>query len=317
MTALPIPKPMLALAASALPAGDDWTYEVKWDGYRTLAVKDGQKVRLISRNLKDATAKYPSVVAAIHTIKFDRVVLDGELVALDRDGRPSFQALQHRSVGGTSLAYYAFDLLARDGTDLMHRPLAERRERLAAVVAGSQVLLSAPLPGTVAQITREVKRLGLEGVVAKRRTSRYEPGQRSGAWVKVRFGLRQEFVVGGYKPDAKTFDSLLVGYFDGRQLYYAGKVRVGFTPLKRSEIFMLLKPIATEACPFVNLPNSTGKSHWGEGVTAEDMKTLRWTRPRLVVEVAFTEWTANSNLRHAAFVGLRQDKTANEVHRET
>lgn len=120
----------------------------------------------------DATANYPSIVAAIHTIKVDGAVLDGELVALDADGRPSFHALQHRSVRGTSLAYYAFDLLALEGVDLMHRPLAERREHLAAIVTGSRVLLSSPLPGTVAQITREVTRLELEGIVAKRRTSR-------------------------------------------------------------------------------------------------------------------------------------------------
>ena len=131
----------------------------------------------------------------------------------------------------------------------------------------------------------------------------------------MKFNKRQEFVIGGYKPAGHTFDSVLVGYFEGRRFLYAGKVRAGFTPRTRAEVFERIRQHEISACPFVNLPNSTGKSHWGEGITAEDMTALRWVKPRGVLEVAFTEWTAGSNLRHASFVAMRDDKAAADVRR--
>jgi bifunctional non-homologous end joining protein LigD len=178
------------------------------------------------------------------------------------------------------------------------------------------VFLSEPLPGSPDDIARAVRELGLEGVVAKRADSRYEPGRRSGAWVKVRFNLRQEFVVGGYRPAGDSFDSVLTGYYDGRTLLYAGKVRAGLTPQKRVLLFERLRPLAVPRCPFANLPNAKS-SHWGEGITAEGMKELCWVKPALVIEVAFVEWTRDSNLRHASFVGIREDKKPREVTRET
>jgi bifunctional non-homologous end joining protein LigD len=135
--------------------------------------------------------------------------------------------------------------------------------------------------------------------------------------VKVRFAKRQEFVIGGYKPADATFESILVGYYDQTKLRFAGKVRAGFTPHLRAEVHKHLTPLGTNRCPFVNLPNAGRRSHWGEGVTEEEMGQLRWVRPKVVVEVSFTEWTRENNLRHAAFVALRQDKRAGEVHRET
>jgi bifunctional non-homologous end joining protein LigD len=132
----------------------------------------------------------------------------------------------------------------------------------------------------------------------------------------VKFSKRQEFVIGGYKPAGHTFDSVLVGYYDEGKLYYAGKVRAGFTPSTRVDVWKRLAP-GVPRCPFVNLPNSTGKSHWGEGITAQDMLALKWVKPHVVVEVSFTEWTAGDNLRHAAFVGLREDKRAPDVRRES
>jgi bifunctional non-homologous end joining protein LigD len=306
---------MMATPAKTLPSGADWSYEVKWDGYRAQVVKNGAAVSLASRNLKDITRQFPAIAQAGSRVSAKTAVLDGEIVALDPDGRPSFQALHHASLEGLSLVYYAFDLLHRDGRDLMRLPLDERRAALREVVDGSGVLLSEPLPGTADQIGAAIRALGLEGVVAKRRRSTYTPGRRSDSWIKVRFAKRQEFVVGGYKPNATTFDSLLVGYYEGTKLMYAGKVRNGFTPAIRQQLFERLRPLETRRCPFANLPTSRS-SHWGEGITAEEMKTLRWVKPKLVVEVSFAEWTRDGSLRHAAFIGLRDDKAPRAVVRE-
>ncbi|MGE3955501.1 MAG: non-homologous end-joining DNA ligase [Vicinamibacterales bacterium] len=310
------PTPMLALSASSLPDGPQWSYEVKWDGYRALLLKAGDCITLISRREADLTRAYPAVVAAARTLHPRACLLDGEIVALDADGRPSFQALQHRSQAASFvMAYYAFDILELDGTSLLSRPLSERRVVLASTVQGSRVLLSEPLPGSPAQIEPLVRSFGLEGVVAKRLDSRYEPGQRSGAWLKVKFQQRQEFVVGGFRPVGSSVDALIVGYRDADQWLAAGIVRAGLTPRARQELFGLLRPIQGDACPFANLP-SPRKGRWGEGITAEDMAALRWVVPELVVEVAFTEWTAGGSLRHAAFVGRRTDKAPHDVYRE-
>jgi bifunctional non-homologous end joining protein LigD len=306
---------MLATSATTLPEGPLWTYEVQWDGYRALAVKDARGVQLLSRNQKDLTRDYPSVVAAVNTVRMPSVVLDGEIVAIDLEGRPSFQALQHRSTAGL-IVYYAFDVLTVGKESLLQQSLAARRQRLKLLTLGSGVLRSEPLPGSPHRIEREVRRLGLEGVVAKRKDSPYRPGQRTDDWVKVKFSKRQEFVIGGFKPGGTTFDSILVGYYDGSQLYFAGKVRAGLTPYVRAELAARLQPLMTPRCPFVNLPNSTGRSHWGEGITAEDMAQLRWVKPAIVVEVAFVEWTRDGLLRHPRFIAIRADKPASDVRRE-
>jgi len=308
--------PMLALIAPELPVGPQWSYEVKWDGYRALLYKRGTAVSLVSRRDADLTKTYPAVVEAARTLRSRQAVLDGEIVALDDNGQPSFQALQHRSVAGTfAIAYYAFDVLEVDGESLVALPLQERRERLGVVVRGTAILLSEPLPGSPAEIARTVRQFGLEGVVAKRIDSRYEAGQRSGAWVKVKFQRRQEFVIGGFRPDGGSVDALVVGYYEGRKLLAAGKVRAGLTPRLRTELFSALDALVTATCPFANLPSArTGR--WGEGIAAEDMATFTWVRPQLVAEIAFTEWTAGASLRHAAFVGLRTDKVPAKVRRE-
>jgi bifunctional non-homologous end joining protein LigD len=273
-------------------------------------------VQLRSRRDADLTAAYPSIVQAAGSVHTRDVILDGEIVALDSTGRPSFQALQHRSTPGTFvMAYYAFDILSLNGRSLTARPLQERRRALADVVTGSQILLSEPLQGTPAELEALVRRFGLEGLVAKRLDSRYEAGLRTGAWTKVKFSQRQEFVIGGFRADGPTVDALVVGYYEGRKLRAAGKVRNGLTPRLRRDLFAILEPRVTGRCPFANLPTAkTGR--WGEGITAEDMPTLRWVRPTIVAEIAFTEWTAGGNLRHASFVGLRDDKAPKEVRRE-
>ena len=307
--------PMMATLAPALPVGDEWSYEVKWDGYRAMIVKDQSRVRLISRNLKDFTGAYPQIAQAAGRLAAERLILDGEIVALDEQGRPSFQSLQHRSTHRTTVVFYAFDLLQLGRVSYRHKPLSARRMALHRLELVSPIVLSQPLPGSVRAIERVVRAAGLEGVVAKKIDSIYEPGKRSRAWLKVKFSREQEFVIGGYKPAAASFDSVLVGYYHSKQLYYAGKVRAGFTPRTRQEIAERIAGSEVASCPFVNLPNSTGKSHWGEGITAEEMKSLRWVKPRVVIQVAFTEWTDGGNLRHASFVGSRGDKRAREVRR--
>jgi bifunctional non-homologous end joining protein LigD len=201
------------------------------------------------------------------------------------------------------------------GLDFYDKPLQARRLTLRGLTFAAPILLSSPLPGTPEQIEHAVRDAGLEGVVAKRTGSTYHPGIRSRNWLKVKFAKRQEFVIGGYKPAGDTFDSVLVGYYQERKFYYAGKVRAGFTPRTRVEVWSRIEDLNVPLCPFVNLPNSVGKSHWGEGVTVEDMKVLRWVKPKVIIEVAFTEWTAGGNLRHASFEGMREDKIARQVGR--
>jgi bifunctional non-homologous end joining protein LigD len=279
---------MLATAADRLPTDPIWTYEVKWDGFRTLAIKSGSTVRLLSRNLKNLTGDYPGIASAIARLKPADVVLDGEIVAIDADGRPSFQALQHRRPASVAVAYYAFDVLQLDGESLLDRPLDERRRRLKALLksAPAPVLLSEPLPGSPSDIEGEIRRLGLEGVVAKCRDSTYRPGQRSDAWVKVKFSARQEFVMGGYTPAGRNFDSILIGYFQERRLYFAARVRAGFTPHLRGEVFRRIATKPARSCTFVNVSNSSGKSRMGRGIAAPSMAGFRRVKPKTFAERA-------------------------------
>ena len=308
--------PLTATLVADLPEGDGWLYEVKLDGYRAEIVKHGTRIEVWSRNEKNLTRAYPAVAIAGQRLRADSAVVDGEIVAVDANGRPSFQALQHRgSHPGHAIVFYAFDLLHLDGHDLTGLPLEERRALLPKVLKDSGVLLSQELPGTSAQVTEAVRRLGLEGVIAKRRDSTYAPGQRSGAWVKLKLDRQQEFVVGGFRPGPHGVDALLVGYYEGRGLRFGGKVRAGFTPHVRREVLAALKPLIAAACPFVDIPSSKS-SHWGGGVTAEQMQEMTWLTPKAVAQVRFVEWTADGHLRHAAFLGLRRDKDPKKIRRE-
>ena len=308
---------MAAQVVDRLPEGPDWLYEVKFDGYRALLMKDGSRLQIRSRNNKDLTLAYRSVAAAGCRMNAQRAVVDGEIVAVDAQGHPSFQALQHRSAHPEhTVVFYAFDLLHLGGEDLTGTPLETRRSKLPDVLGESGILMSIELPGTPQQVVEAVTALGLEGVIAKRRSSTYTPGERNTSWLKLKLDRQQEFVVGGYRPGPHGVDALLVGYYDGRELRFAGKVRAGFTPHVRREVFAALEPLAMARCPFVDLPNSR-TSHWGGGVTPEQMKEMRWVTPALVAQVRFVEWTADGHLRHAAFLGLRTDKSARRIRRET
>lgn len=309
--------PMAALLVDVLPEGPEWSYELKLDGYRALIIKDGASIRIRSRNDKDLMQMYPAVAAVGRRLEADQVVIDGEIVAVDEQGRPSFQALQHRGTHPKhTIVFYAFDLLHLNGEDTKVLPLKARRAKLVQVIEKSALLLSLELPGSVADIVSTVRAMQLEGVVAKRKDSLYEAGERSGTWRKLKLERHQEFVIGGYRPDgSNSVDALLVGYFDDQKLRFAGKVRAGLVPHVRRELVGKLKSLHLTRCPFVDLPTE-GSSRWGGGVSAEDMKEITWTKPELVAQVQFVEWTAENRLRHSKFMGLRSDKIANDVQRE-
>jgi len=221
---------MLLLRSESLPEGLDWLYELKLDGYRAIAVKSGGTVRLRSRNDSDFNRRYPSIVAALAAMP-DETVLDGEIVAFDASGRLSFQALQNHASTST-LIYYVFDVMIVEGRDVTGEPLDARRALLESrvlPVLSDPIRYSPELPARLPDLIQSVKAQQLEGLVAKRRDSRYEPGQRSGAWLKMRVNRSQAFVIGGYTIAGNGFDALIFGCYEGGQLRYVARTRSGFT----------------------------------------------------------------------------------------
>jgi DNA ligase D-like protein (predicted ligase) len=309
-------EPILLLRTEKLPEGDAWLHELKLDGYRALAIKSGGKVHLRSRNDNDFNSRYPSIVKALATMP-DDTVIDGEVVAIDGDGKPSFNLLQN-SAAGADLHFFIFDLLVLKGEDVMGEPLTARRELLEKHVFPKMeepIRYSPVLEASLKDLIQSVKAQGLEGLVAKRRDSKYEPGLRSGAWMKMRVNAGQELVIGGYTPSPKNFDALVIGYYDDGKLVYAARTRNGFTPASRVELFKKLKPLEIEECPFANLPEKKA-GRWGAGLTAAKMGECRWLRPVLVGQFEFVEWTGENHLRHTKFIALREDKKATDVKRE-
>jgi bifunctional non-homologous end joining protein LigD len=225
--------------------------------------------------------------------------------------------LQNRARAGREwqILYYAFDLLNIEGDDWTGKPLQERKARLREVVSGSEVRYNAELEGSPDAIVATVSSAGLEGIVAKKRDSIYRAGTRVTSWVKLKLNKAQEFVIGGYKPNGDTFQSILSGYYEGERLIFCGKVRQGFNPAVRRRLMKEMEPLRATTCPFVNLPSSR-KSHFGEGITADEMSQLRWLKPALVAQISFTEWTSYGMLRHATFEGLRDDKNPRQITRE-
>jgi len=308
---------MLLLRTEKLPEGPGIQYEIKFDGYRALAMKSGGKVQLRSRNDNDFNVRYPGIVKALAAMP-DETVIDGEVVALDRDGKPSFNTLQNYGSAGAPLHFYIFDLLILKGRDVMGEPLVKRRELLEEHILPNltePIRYSPVLEAKLEDLIRSVKAQGLEGLVAKRRNSKYEPGQRSGAWQKMRVNQGQEFVIAGYTPSPKNFDALVIGYYEGSKLMYAARTRNGFTPASRAELFKKLKPLEISECPFANLPEKKA-GRWGAGLTAAKMAECRWLKPQLIGQFEFVEWTEDAHLRHSRFIALRDDKKAKDVKRE-
>jgi bifunctional non-homologous end joining protein LigD len=306
---------MDCLPVTKVPEGPEWTYELKLDGYRLEAVRSKGKTDLYSRRENVLNQKFPYIASALDSLP-EGTVIDGELVALGADGRPDFNLLQNFRSAETQIIYYAFDILAHQGRDLMMLPLSERRQILRSVLnPGDHIAISEVSDQTASQMLAFVKSHGLEGIVAKRADSVYQPGLRTGLWSKHRINMEQEFVIGGYTPGSHGIDALVIGFYDGKELRYASRVRAGFVPATRRAVFEKLKGLTTAKCPFVNLPEKqTGR--WGQGLTADKMKECVWLRPEAVARVQFLEWTGADHLRHTKFVALRDDKDPRKVVRE-
>jgi DNA ligase D-like protein (predicted ligase) len=307
---------MECLPVSEVPEGPEWTYELKLDGYRLEAVQNGSYTTLYSRRKNILNKKFPYIATALKALP-DGTVIDGELVALGADGRPDFNMLQNFRSAEDNIAYYAFDILVHKYRDLTMLPLSERRQILQAVIKPTKhIAISEVSDQTAAEMLKFVRLHGLEGIIAKRSDSVYQPGLRTGAWSKYRINLGQEFVIGGYVPGMHGFDSLVIGFYQGKDLYYAARVRAGFVPATRRIVFEQIKGLKMSQCPFVNLPE-TQAGRWGQGLTAEKMKECVWLRPETVARFDFLEWTGADHLRHTKFVAMRDDKDPRKVVRET
>src|SRR5690348_7525717 len=309
-------EPMECLSVSKLPEGESWIWEVKLDGYRALAVKSGTGVTLFSRRRKSLNRQFPYIVEALADLPAGTVV-DGEVVAIDESGRPDFNLLQNFRAEAARIQYYIFDLLCWKGRDLTRVPLVERRALLKSVVVirEKRIRIADYFEAAPKDLLAVVREQGLEGIIGKRKDSLYQPGKRSGAWIKYRVNRGQEFVIGGYFPGPHGFDSLIVGYYDGDSLMYVARTRNGFVPASRRQVFSKLKHLATQTCPFVNLPE-TRRSRFGEELNAEKMKKAIWLKPEAVAQIEFLEWTEGDRLRHSKFAGLREDKNPRDVVKE-
>jgi DNA ligase D-like protein (predicted ligase) len=307
---------MECLPVTKLPDGPQWSYEIKLDGFRLEALKNAGETTLYSRRGNVLNSKFQYIADALKKLP-DSTILDGEVVALDAENRSDFNLLQNFRSAETKIHYYAFDVLMLKGKPLIRLPLAERRIILAKVLPiNDHVSLSAVDSGPAAHILKFAQKHGLEGVVAKRSDSVYEPGKRSGLWSKYRVNLGQEFVIGGYTPGTHGFDALIVGVYRGKDLIYASRVRNGFVPATRREVFKQIAVLKTDKCPFANLPQKDA-GRWGQGLSAEKMKGCVWLKPKAVVRIDFAEWTGADHLRHTKFVALRDDKDPRKVVRES
>jgi bifunctional non-homologous end joining protein LigD len=307
-----------------LPSGEGWTYEVKWDGMRALVFVDGDDLRVQSYNLRDVTVSWPELAELPDALHATSAILDGELVATDEHGVPSFGRLQQR-MHITSAAearrrsqevpvsYVIFDLLHLDGHDLTGMPLRDRRRLLDQVIEPGPVWHTSPMHDDGEALRAAAEERGLEGVVAKRLDSTYEAGKRTRTWLKVKVRRRQEMVVGGWLAGegnrSGRIGALLVGYHekagDGAPLHYAGRVGTGFTEAELVRLAGILAPLAVAECPFDPPPPR-----------ADLVRGATWVRPELVAELAFGEWTGDGRLRHPSYLGLRDDKAAADVTRD-
>ena len=303
------------------PATGDWVYELKFDGIRLIAVKNGSKVNLVSRNGNELAARFSAVATAVARLPVENCVIDGEVVALDEEGRSSFQLLQALEMEGrkSPTYYYVFDLLQAEGKSLTGQPLEFRKEMLRRICGdvAEPIRYSGEIGGDPAALLTEIKRHGLEGIIGKQRGSIYEPDRRSGAWIKLKVVNEQEFVIGGYTPPGGSrtyFGALLVGYYDKKRLLFAGKVGTGFNAKLLASLHKKFEKERRDHCPFADLPSKQG-GQWVQGITPAMMRRCHWVNPVFVCQVKFAEWTRDAKLRQPVFIGLREDKDARQVTR--
>jgi bifunctional non-homologous end joining protein LigD len=313
----PIPrdvKPMLTTLVDEPFDDERWLFELKWDGYRAIAVVEKDGVTLTSRRGNDFTHDFPEMKGLATAFRSLPVVVDGELCVLDADGRPDFQALQardkpipgHRRRKPSPVTFVVFDLIYADGRDLRERPLEERKRLLESIVVVERgAMYSKHVIGKGKELFALAERRGLEGIIGKVRTSPYR-STRSREWVKVKAKQRQEFVIGGWtdpRGSRKEFGSILVGVYDGEKFVYAGHVGTGFDADRLRELMARMKPLERKTPAFVNPPKPNAPAHW--------------VRPELVCEVTFSEWTRDGILRQPVYLGLRSDKDPKSVVRES
>ncbi len=287
-----------------------------------MGIKKGKQVTLLSRSGKDLRAKYGTLVHALESLPATEVVLDGEVVAVDEKGRSVFQLLQSYQTAGAKppLFYYIFDILQFNGRNLVSLPLLQRKETAERLTDGTHPLLrfSGNIRAESNLVIKAMQARGLEGLMCKKRESIYEPGRRSGAWIKFKWTNEQEFVIGGYtRPQGARnhFGALLVGYYAGKDLRFAAKVGTGFNEATLRLLYDKFRKLASGNCPFVDLPEKA--SGTSAGLSWAEMKRCSWVRPELVCQVRFAEWTRDHHLRQPAYLGLREDKKPRAVVRES
>ena len=296
---------------------EGWIYEIKWDGYRAVAMMDKNKVDLISRNNKLFNEKFYPVYKAIKEWGIQAIV-DGEIVVLDKHGKPNFNLLQNwRSEADGQILFYAFDIMWLNGYDLTSVPLTGRRELLEQVIPGNGIIrMSEAFDTSASDLLDAASKMGLEGIMAKKADSLYYPGIRTKEWAKIKANLRHEVVIGGYTQNegsSKTFSSILVGVYENGKLHYTGKVGTGFSDKLQKEMMARFKPLIRKTNPFeetidVNKPSRFRHNPPNASVT--------WLSPKLVAEVSYAEMTSDGVMRHPSFEGMREDKKATDVHPE-
>src|SRR6201997_335596 len=308
-------EPMECTPVGKLLDAPGWFYEIKLDGYRAIAVKS-RRVNLFSRRHKSFNHQYPRLVEALGELP-EGTVVDGGVVALDDSGLPNFNMLAQFRSGAPRIHYFIFDLLVCNDHDLTKMPLSERRETMKSVLKlrSPRIRVAEQFAVSASDMLAAVRQQQLEGVIGKRKDSLYEAGKRSGAWVKCRANRGQELVIGGYIPGPHGFDSLIVGYYQAKDLMYVARVRNGFVPASRRQVFDRIRHLVSTTMPFANLPDKH-KSRWGDDLTPEKMKKCVWLRPEAVARIEFLEWTEADRLRHSKFAGLREDKDPRTVFKE-
>jgi bifunctional non-homologous end joining protein LigD len=308
-------EPMLATLGNSVPSGSDWLYEVKWDGYRALCFVEGGKVRMVSRRGTKLDKQFAAVASALaQSVKADTALIDGEVVALDENGNPSFQHLQNltgfgakpalKGMAQPNLNFFAFDLLYLNGYDLRKAALIDRRQLLMSILLPSEVVrYSEHFIGKGDELLKAVRAKGLEGIIAKQVQSRYE-SKRSANWIKIKVTCQQDFVICGYiLGEREPFGALVLGYYNNKKLVYAGNVGSGFTQQSLKAMGEKIKPLIIKKPVLSDVPREIGE--------------VTWLKPELICAVKFTSWTKDDRLRAPVFLGLRTEVALEEVVRET